>query len=111
MSPLFGIHTVLGILAAWVFRLNKLATLVGVYVTNPCTIVPIYTFGTWVGAKCLGIKRLLPDIDWRHITCTALLNDFRPLLMPFVVGTFLVGAVSSILAYFFIFLITKRRNG
>jgi uncharacterized protein (DUF2062 family) len=47
MSPLLGIHTVLGLFAASVLRLNRLITLVGVYVTNPWTIVPIYSFGTW----------------------------------------------------------------
>jgi len=31
------------ILVAWICRLNKFVTLVGVYVTNPWTIVPIYT--------------------------------------------------------------------
>lgn len=110
MSPLFGIHTLLGILIAWVFRLNKLATIVGVYITNPWTIVPIYTFSTWVGAKCLGIKRILPEVDWRHITITGLLNDLGPLLMPFVVGTILIGTVTSILSYIIIYRVANRRS-
>lgn len=111
MSPFLGIHTVLGILVALVFRLNKLATLAGVYITNPWTIVPIYTFSTWIGAKCLGVNRILPDIDWKNISVVGLCNDFKPLLMPFVVGTFLIGALSSVVSYIVIFRIAGRRNG
>ena len=55
MSPLFGIHTILGLILAWIFSLNKFVTIVGVYITNPWTIVPIYTFATWFGGKLLGL--------------------------------------------------------
>jgi uncharacterized protein (DUF2062 family) len=111
MSPLLGVHTVMGILIAWIFRLNRIATIVGVYVTNPWTIVPIYTFSTWVGAKCLGMNRILPDVDWSHMTFSLLLGDLRPLLKPFVTGTLLIGAISSVLGYIIIFRIAKRTDG
>jgi uncharacterized protein len=110
MSPLFGIHTVLGILLASAFGLNRLATIVGVYITNPWTIVPIYTFSTWVGAKCLGINNILPDINWKHISLIALLHDVSPLLMPFLVGTLLTGTISSLVSYIIIFRIAKRAH-
>ena len=110
MSPLLGLHTVLGVLVSTVFRLNRLVTLAGVFVTNPWTIIPIYTFSTLVGARCLGIKHILPDIDWNHITFGALLNDFRPLLMPFIFGTVLIGVFSSLISYAIIYHLTKKRN-
>lgn len=110
MSPFLGVHTVLGILVAWAFRLNKLATLVGVYITNPWTIIPIYTFSTWVGARCLGLSTILPGIDWRYITFTKLLNEFSHLLKPFFFGTILVGALSSAVGYIIIYQIVKRRD-
>ena len=65
MSPLLGLHTVLGIALAWTCGLNRIATLTGVFVTNPWTIVPIYTFSTWLGAKILGINDIIPDINWQ----------------------------------------------
>lgn len=110
MSPLFGVHTLLGLMVAYIFRLNKLVTIVGVYVTNPWTIIPIYSFSTWVGAKCLGINKILPDIDWKHITFGALMNDFSPLLMPFIVGTVLIGVLSSIVSYLIVYRLIKKRN-
>lgn len=111
MSPLLGLHTVLGILAAWIFRFNKLATMVGVFVTNPWTIIPIYTFSTWVGAKCLGLNSFIPDIDWKNITLAGLLNDFSHLLIPFVAGTIIIGLVSSVIGYIIIYHIIKKTNG
>ncbi len=110
MSPLFGIHTILGLVVSSVFRLNRLVTIAGVYVTNPWTIIPVYTFSTWVGVKCLGISKILPEVDWRNITFTALLNDFSPLLMPFIVGTALVGVVASLASYVIIYHLVKKRN-
>jgi uncharacterized protein (DUF2062 family) len=111
MSPFLGVHTVLGILVAYIFRLNKLATIVGVYITNPWTIIPIYTFSTWVGAKCLGLKDIMPDINWKHITFSKLLNELSPLLMPFIIGTLLVGVISSVISYVIIYRVVKQRNG
>ncbi|MDA8082797.1 MAG: DUF2062 domain-containing protein [Nitrospiraceae bacterium] len=110
MSPLLGIHTVLGIAAASLLRLNRLVTLVGVYVTNPWTIVPIYTFGTWLGAKLLHVKHILPKVDWAHLTFAALLGDFRPLLMPFLVGNTALGLVSAIASYFIILKSVKKEH-
>jgi uncharacterized protein (DUF2062 family) len=110
ISPLFGIHTILGILVAHLFKLNRFVTIIGVYVTNPWTIIPIYTFCTWVGAKCLGIQKILPDIDWGHITFSMLLKDLGPLLMPFLVGTILISILASVASYAIIYKVLKRRN-
>lgn len=107
MSPLLGIHTLLGIAIAWQFRLNKFVTLIGVYVTNPWTIVPIYTFGTWVGAKVVGLESIIPSIDWSRITFLGLLGQFRPLLLPFVVGNTLIGLIAATVGYFLIYVAVK----
>ncbi len=111
MSPLLGLHTVLGIVLAWQLRLNKLVTLIGVYVTNPWTIVPIYTFGTWLGAKVLGVSHIMPAVDWRHITCGMLFNEFKHLLVPFIVGSTLVGAISAIAGYILIYRAVIHNRG
>ncbi len=110
MSPLLGIHTLLGIAAAWLFKLNRIVTIVGVYITNPWTIVPIYTFSTWVGARLLGIKDMIPDVDWASISFRVLLVDFGHLVIPFIIGTTLVGTVSAIIGYVVIFRAAKRNR-
>lgn len=107
MSPLIGIHTLLGLAIAWIFRLNKFVTLVGVFVTNPWTIVPIYTFGIWTGAKLLGINRVVPQIDWTHMTFLDIAQNFTPIILPFFVGTTLVGTVAGLISYIIIFFAMK----
>ena len=111
MSPLLGVHTVLGLFAAWLFRLNRLITLVGVYVTNPWTIVPIYSFGTWFGARIMGMDNLLPVIDWSHITLIGFFKEFRPLLLPFLIGNTVIGIVSAVLSYVVVYTAAKKYHG
>ncbi|MDI6801347.1 MAG: DUF2062 domain-containing protein [Thermodesulfovibrionales bacterium] len=110
MSPILGLHTVLGIAAAWIFRLNKFVTIIGVYITNPWTIVPIYTFATWVGAKILGISRIMPNINWNDISLTYLLKEMKPLLLPFVFGTTLLGFFSAVAGYIIIYHAARSRK-
>jgi hypothetical protein len=111
MSPLLGIHTVLGIAVAWKFSLNRLVTLVGVYITNPWTIVPIYTFGTWTGAKILGMHDVLPDIDWNNISMQGLLEEFRHLVFPFILGSTIVGTVTAVVSYILVYRAAKSYHG
>jgi len=110
MSPFFGIHTILGIAGAWIFNLNKFATIVGVYITNPLTIVPIYTFCTWVGAEILGIKQLIPDINWNEMSFYRLIHEMKPILMPFFFGTAFVGLISGVLSYIIIYTAMNRNR-
>ncbi|MEW6118099.1 MAG: DUF2062 domain-containing protein [Nitrospirota bacterium] len=111
MSPVLGLHTVLGIVAAWIFGLNKFVTIVGVYITNPWTIIPIYTFSTWVGARLLGITDIIPAVDWNNMSFTSLLGEIKPLLLPFIFGSTLIGAVSAAIGYVVVYqAVMKRRN-
>ena len=108
MSPLLGLHTLIGFAVVWIFKLNPFATLAGVYVTNPWTVVPIYTFSTWVGTQCLGLEQIIPEIDWSNLSFINLLNDLEPLLMPFIIGTLLMGSVMSVISYIIIYLAAKK---
>jgi hypothetical protein len=110
MSPLLGLHTLLGILAAWVFRLNKFVTIVGVYVTNPWTIVPIFTFATWLGGRLLGLDHILPDIDWRSMGISELIRDLEPILPPFIVGSVFLGLVCGVIGYALIYYAVVRQR-
>ncbi|UCE78589.1 MAG: DUF2062 domain-containing protein [Nitrospiraceae bacterium] len=110
MSPFLGVHTLLGIAFSYIFRLNKMVTLIGVYVTNPWTIIPIYTFGTWTGTKLLGINEVLPEIDWAHISFLGLMEKFSHLVKPFVVGTMSIGTVAALISYILIFNAVKKAH-
>jgi uncharacterized protein (DUF2062 family) len=102
ISPLLGLHTVIGLLVAWLFRLNRVVTLTGVFVTNPWTIVPIYTFCTWVGSLILGVDLTIIDIDWHDLTLRKIARELEHILMPFVVGSAVVATVVAFASYFIV---------
>lgn len=103
MSPLLGIHTLCAFFTAWLLRLNRFVAVVGVFITNPWTFVPIYSFSLLVGAKLTGTKQILPEIDWNNVTFVDLMDKLSHLLMPFIIGSFAVGTVSAVLSYFIIY--------
>ncbi|MBF0488835.1 MAG: DUF2062 domain-containing protein [Nitrospirae bacterium] len=110
MSPLFGIHTFLGIFAAWAFKLNKPATITGVYVTNPLTVVPIYTFGTWVGIRLLSMDLSMLALDFSHITFSNVVHELNVFLLPFFVGSTVVALTSGVLSYYIMLCIFRFRD-
>jgi uncharacterized protein (DUF2062 family) len=102
ISPLLGLHTILGLAVAWRFRLNKAVVLSGVYVTNPWSIIPIYTFCTWFGTVMLRFDRVIPEVAWADLTLGSAANELGHLVMPFVVGSTAVSLAASILSYIFV---------
>lgn len=115
ISPLLGLHYIGGFFFAWIFRLNKLVTFIGVSVSNPWTIVPISSFCVWVGKKLIGIKQVLPEVDWKSVTLTNIISRFTdidnfihlsnrltPFLVSFFVGSFVVCTFAAIASYFII---------
>ena len=110
MSPLLGIHTLLGLVVSSLFRLNRFVTIVGVYITNPWTIVPIYTFGTWAGVKLVGSDVTLHSISWSSLTFSTVTEELGELFVPFVVGTFFIGTISAVLGYIIIYILLKKRR-
>ncbi len=113
MSPFLGIHTILGIAAAWIFRLNKFVTIAGVYITNPWTIVPIYTFATWFGAQLLGMQQIIPNINWDEVNPYQFFYEMQSLLPPFLIGTTVLALISGLAGYavtYWMVLRSKRGN-
>ncbi len=100
MSALLGLHTVLGLVVPQVLRLSKRVCLAGVWVNNPWTIVPLYSFCLWVGLLLTGTSLNVPEIDWAHLSFRVLVKDLAHLILPFILGTTVVGLVSGVAGYF-----------
>ncbi len=112
MSPLIGLHTILGFAVARIFRLNRLVTFSGLFVTNPWTIVPIYTFGTWVGTLFLGMDdSILPAFDWSSLTILNFARELKVIILPFFIGTTFIGILSAVISYFVIYKLIKLKHG
>lgn len=99
-SPLLGLHTILAVLLAFAFRLNRVAVLLGVYANLPWFMVPYYTLATWLGALLLridippdafdGVMAALEHRSWREFQVAAL--GLERFLWPFTLGS-TIGAV------------------
>src|SRR5437763_9043608 len=96
-SPLLGLHTLLGILFAFLLNLNRVSVLLGVYSNLPWFLGPYYVVATMVGAQMTG-HRLPPGFGmqlrnlfelslfhaefWRRLVAV-----LEPLGMSYVVGS------------------------
>ena len=59
-SPFLGFHTLLAIIVAFMFNLNRVAALLGVYSNLPWIIAPYYAIVTMIGAKIV-MRSVSPD--------------------------------------------------
>lgn len=101
-SPLLGLHTVLALIVAFAFNLNRVAVILGVYTNLPWFIAPYYTLTTMAASEALGVA--LPPQFARQFGAvfdrSPLSREFwaamgtlvAPLVWPFTLGS-LVGAV------------------
>ncbi|RMG72828.1 MAG: DUF2062 domain-containing protein [Nitrospirae bacterium] len=111
LSPFIGLHTLLALVLSSLLGLNRMVTLSGAYLTNPWTIVPIYTFCTWFGIKITGYEQSMPDIDFHSINILNLFRALKSLLWPFFVGTTLVGVVCALISYLIVYRLLLRIKG
>lgn len=96
-SPFLGLHTVLALVVAFVFNLNRVAVLVGVYANLPWFLAPYYTVTTIAAAWALGfdtppqlagqIGLLFDQSPFSSGFWHGLLGIFRPLLWPYLLGS------------------------
>ncbi len=52
--PIVGIQMVVAVVICQIFRANKVVPLFPIWLTNPVTLIPIYSFNYWVGWKIVG---------------------------------------------------------
>jgi uncharacterized protein len=103
-SPFLGLHTFIGLGVSLLFRLNRVAMLIGIYINSPWFVLPYYAFATWVGLKLLGLPEGLSfagfrfrDIFSREFWSWAV--EQWELLIPVVVGSTVLCAIFAIVSY------------
>jgi uncharacterized protein (DUF2062 family) len=101
-SPFLGLHTILGVVFAFLLNLNRVAMLLGIYSNLPWVIAPYYAFVTMTAVRLTG-RRPPPGLGSRLRALFELsifdgqfwhdlMVILRPLLWPYTLGSF-VGAV------------------
>jgi uncharacterized protein (DUF2062 family) len=96
LTPTFGLQLFIAFALACVLRQNKLATFVGVWVTNPLTAPLIYSIEYEIGRLLLG----LPAVYAQNVF------DFQlnwymgaRVFVPIILGSLALGIPSAIIAY------------
>jgi uncharacterized protein len=109
-SPFVGLHTLAGVLLAFLLNFNRVAVLLGVYSNLPWTVAPYYAFVTmFVGGPLTGhripqgFRRQVADV-FEHSLFSGdfwaqLMSVLRPLVIPYTVGSLIGALVLSAIAY------------
>jgi uncharacterized protein len=121
-SPFLGLHTILALACAFVFGLNRVAVLVGVYSNLPWILAPYYATATLGGAEVLGTRlqpgfrqqlyRLFELSLWQGDFWRKLVTLMRPLLWPYTIGSLVGAVILAAVAYkvALAFVIAQRRH-
>ena len=107
-SPLLGLHTVLGLIVAFAFNLNRVAMLLGVYSNLPWILPAYYTLATTLGAALLqydvppgfwkDLREVLVAASWGELrTFTKVM--IAPLIWSFTLGSTIGAVALGITAY------------
>src|SRR3954466_11142990 len=106
-SPFLGLHTLLGLIIAFTFNLNRVAVLLGVYSNLPWILPAYYTLATMLGATILNVdvppvllkdfRDALTDASWGQFRSLA--KTLTPLLWSYALGSMIGGAALALVAY------------
>lgn len=109
-SPPYGLHMMMAVFCAWAFRLNFVALLAGLCVNTPWTIVAVLGGTLWLGCLLLGVP-FPTSLDWGDTSPSAIFNQVKPYLLPFIVGGTVLSLAAGLLAYPIAYwLITRYRE-
>lgn len=96
--PLFGLQTIIGLGLATVFRGHKLTAVLGTWVSNPFTYLPIYALNFKVGRWLLNCQKdfILDSVD----SIGELTAEGIQLVGPLFLGCAVMGLIAGAIAYF-----------
>ena len=106
-SPVLGLHTVMGLALAFIFGLNRVAVVLGVYSNLPWLVPAYYTLATVAGAAILRVDvqpkaleeamRSFSAASWGELA--GLARHLAPLLWAYVLGSTLGALLLAGIAY------------
>jgi uncharacterized protein len=114
-SPLLGVSALIGFMIAFIFGLNRFALLLGVLISNPCTLIPICAAGTYLGGLLVGFppRPSLPSFEWQALGSRnfwlQLMGQWH-ILKPMVVGSFVLSIVLSAFSYIATLCLIRQRR-
>jgi uncharacterized protein (DUF2062 family) len=114
-SPLVGLHLFLSVALPFFFSLNRIAFLLGIFINNPWTLIPIYAAGTYLGGLVMGFppRPTMPSFEWHLLWSSAfwtqLVSQWH-ILKPMFVGSLILSILFSIFSYFAALCLIRQRK-
>ena len=119
-NPLLGTHTGLVLIScALVKKLHRPLTFLGAFTNNPWTMVPIASFSALFGNILLGrgFRLDLSGVDWKSLGWRSIATAegfqaagamLKPILLPYLLGGFVLSAVAVPVGYFLMLRLARR---
>jgi hypothetical protein len=106
-TPLTGFHTLIALGLAFLLGLSKVDVVMGTFVVNPWTVVPVISFEEWIGKKVLRLSpALAPHLPWREILHKRFWHTLRGsgwhYLAALTVGSVVASALAATATYFLV---------
>lgn len=113
-TPTYGVQLILVVFLATLLNLNRPATLIPIWITNPVTIAPVYTFNYWLGCFIwpgppvsevskmfveIAVKLAKLDFWDIHNQIGNLMLIGKEVFVPLIIGSFVVGAALAAVTY------------
>jgi uncharacterized protein len=106
-TPFFGLHTIIAIVAAFVFRLNKITCITGSWVNTPMTVPPVMVVSYKLGRLILGRTphelHIKHELSWEY--AAELIDKHGG---PLLLGTSVIGFAAAVMAYFLCYYLVVR---
>lgn len=110
MTPTFGFQMALAVFLAALLKENKVASVLGVWITNPVSAPFVYAINYKIGLFILGKSAELPKAFEMH----ELLRAGMDIFLPLWVGGLAAGIVVALIGYFvtlqLVLLYRKEKN-
>jgi uncharacterized protein (DUF2062 family) len=110
MSPFWGFHTIMALSISFLCHLNTPAVILGTMISNPWFAPFLIFLSVQIGCYILNtddiflsleeIRHLLSNPTWEGI--------YRQILLPYVLGSLLLGTLLALLAFWLALWIAKR---
>jgi uncharacterized protein (DUF2062 family) len=106
-SPYIGFHTVIAIGLSFILNLPLYPLIVGAYITNPFTFIPIYTVCYKFGEIVTGRKAEVP-VDFSELTLTSIFTTAKTFIVPLFTGSHLLGLILGAITYILSYYLVKK---
>ena len=96
--PAIGLQVILALVAANLFKANRLVAVLGTLITNPFTTIPISAFSLWLGDWILPGTNL-SGITMKNFQWSQLFASSTQLGISFLTGCLVLSIISGLLGY------------